>query len=71
MEYGEVYKPAKQVYIIKKDGTKVPFDVTKVINAVQKSAYRAMVTFTDEDKENICKFVVRRVDESGSDEIHI
>ncbi len=71
MEYNEKYKPAKNVYVIKKDGTKVPFDVQKVINAVQKSAYRAMVTFTDEDKENICKYVIKRVDESGDTEIHI
>lgn len=71
MEYNEKYKPAKEVYIIKKDGTKVAFDVTKVINAVQKSAYRAMVTFSETDKENICKYVIGRVDESGANEIHI
>ncbi len=66
-----IFKTAKQVYVIKKDGTKVPFDVQKVINAVQKSAYRAMVTFSEEDKENICKYVIKRVDDSGDTEIHI
>ena len=71
MEYNEKYKPAKTVYVIKKDGTKVPFDVQKVINAVQKSAFRAMVTFSDEEKENICKYVIKRVDDSGNTEIHI
>ncbi len=71
MDYGEVFKPQKQVFVIKKDGSKVPFDVQKVINAVGKSAYRAMVTFSDADKENICKYVIGRVDESGDTEIHI
>ena len=71
MNYGEMYKPAKQVFVIKKDGSKVPFDVQKVINAVGKSAYRAMVTFSDTDRENICKYVIGRVDESGDTEIHI
>lgn len=71
MNYGEIYKPAKQVFVIKKDGSKVPFDVQKVINAVGKSAYRAMVTFSDTDRENICKYVIGRVDESGDTEIHI
>ena len=71
MNYGEMYKPAKQVFVIKKDGSKVPFDVQKVINAVGKSAYRAMVNFSDTDRENICKYVIGRVDESGDTEIHI
>ncbi len=71
MEYSEKYKTLKTVYVIKKDGTKVPFDVQKVINAVQKSAYRAMVTFSEVDKENICKYVIKRVDDSGDTEIHI
>ena len=71
MNYSEMYKPAKQVFVIKKDGSKVPFDVQKVINAVGKSAYRAMVTFSDTDRENICKYVIGRVDESGDTEIHI
>ncbi|MBR1862090.1 MAG: anaerobic ribonucleoside-triphosphate reductase [Lachnospiraceae bacterium] len=71
MEYGEIFKPSKKVFVIKKDGTKVPFDVQKVINAVEKSAYRAMVSFTDEDRENICRYVISRVDESGNTEIQI
>lgn len=71
MEYSEKYKPSKNVFVIKKDGSKVPFDVQKVINAVQKSAFRAMVTFSEEDKENICRYVIKRVDDSGDTEIHI
>ena len=71
MEYSSIYKPTKKVDVKNKDGSKVPFDVQKVINAVQKSAFRAMVTFTEEEKENICKYVIKRVDDSGDTEIHI
>ena len=38
--YNEKYKPCYQIYIIKKDGSKEPFQVQKVVDAVGKSAYR-------------------------------
>ena len=41
--YNEKYKPAYQIHIIKKDGSKEPFQVQKVVDAVGKSAYRVMV----------------------------
>ena len=47
INYGEAYRPAKEVYVIKKDGSKETFNVQKVINAVAKSAYRALAKFTD------------------------
>ena len=37
------------IKVIKKDGTKEEFNVQKVVVAVNKSAYRALVTFTEEE----------------------
>jgi len=69
--YGEEYKPAKNVYVVKKDGSKEAFNVQKVIDAVGKSAYRALTKFTDEEKRHICKYVVEKVNELEVDEIPI
>ena len=44
-------------YVIKKDGTREAFDVSKVTKAVNKSAYRAMVEFTESDLNFISGFV--------------
>ena len=41
------------IYIIKKDNTIQPFDIEKVIKAVNKSAFRAMHTFTEEELDHI------------------
>ena len=35
--------------VVKKDNTKEPFNVQKVVIAVNKSAFRALVKFTDEE----------------------
>lgn len=48
-DYGKEYRPKRNVKVIKKDGTKEVFNVQKVINAVGKSAYRALTRFTDEE----------------------
>lgn len=48
--YGEEYKPEKDVKVIKKDGSLEDFNVQKVIDAVGKSAYRALTKFTEEEK---------------------
>ena len=37
------------IRVIKKDGTKEDFNVQKVVVAVNKSAYRALIKFTDEE----------------------
>ena len=71
VNYSEKYRPADDVKVIKKDGTLEAFNVQKVLNAVGKSAYRALTKFTDEEKVFICEKVVRKVDESGLDEIPI
>ncbi len=59
------------VKVIKKDGTAEEFNVQKVVVAVNKSAYRALVKFTDEELNFICKFVEEKVAEMGVEEIHI
>ncbi len=69
--YGEEYRPGKTVYVIKKDGSKEIFNVQKVINAVGKSAYRALTKFTEEEERHICQYVIDKVDELDAAEIPI
>ena len=45
------------VRVTKKDETQESFNVDKILNAVNKSASRAMYTLTDEDKFNLIDFV--------------
>ena len=59
------------IKVIKKDGTKEDFNVQKVIVAVNKSAYRALIKFTQEDLDFICKFVEEAVKNMGVEEIRI
>ena len=42
VDYGEEFKPERDVKVIKKDGSLESFNVQKVIDAVGKSAYRAL-----------------------------
>lgn len=60
-----------QVKIIKKDNTKERFNVQKVVTAVNKSAYRALVTFTDEELQFICDYVEEKAYSLHTNEIHI
>ncbi|MCI8520736.1 MAG: anaerobic ribonucleoside-triphosphate reductase [Clostridia bacterium] len=57
--------------VIKKDNTKEPFNVQKVVVAVNKSAFRALVKFTDEEIDFICKFVESEAKKMGKEEIQI
>ncbi|MBE7026373.1 MAG: anaerobic ribonucleoside-triphosphate reductase [Ruminococcaceae bacterium] len=59
------------VHVIKKDNTREKFNVQKVVVAVNKSAYRALVKFSDEDIKFICDFVENRVKEMNKDEVYI
>ena len=59
------------ISVVKKDGTKEDFNVQKVVVAVNKSAYRALVTFTDEELDFICRFVEDRVKKMNISEIRI
>ena len=70
-DYSALFLPEKQVYVIKKDGTKEAFNVQKVISAVGKSAYRALTEFTEEEKQKICQYVVDKVNELNQPEVPI
>ena len=59
------------MYVIKKDGTKEEYNVQKVVTAVNKSAYRALVKFSDEDIDFICDFVNKKVASMNKDFISI
>lgn len=59
------------IKVVKKDGAKEDFNVQKVVVAVNKSAYRALVKFTDEELDFICKFVEEEVKRLGLEEIQI
>lgn len=69
--YGERFKPTKEIKVIKKDGSLELFNVQKVIDAVGKSAYRALTKFSEEEKEHICKYVIEKVDELDNNEVPI
>lgn len=71
IDYGKKYIPNRDVKIIKKDGTLEDFNVQKVIDAVGKSAYRALTKFTEEEKETICKYVIDKVNELEDDHIPV
>ncbi len=70
-DYSEEFKPKTTLYVVKKDGSREPFNVAKVISAVGKSAYRALTKFTEEDERKICQYVVEKVDELNVVEIPI
>lgn len=71
INYNEKYKPRYQIHIIKKDGSKEPFQVQKVIDAVGKSAYRVMATLTEEEKGRICELVIEKAEEEQMTQIPI
>ena len=62
---------AKSICVVKKDGTKEPFDATKIINAVKKSATRALVQFSEEDLKEICDFVDNNIARMNTEEVSI
>lgn len=62
---------AKAIHVIKKDGTSEPFDNVKIINAVKKSATRALVQLTDEDLKEICDFVDNNIIRMNKQEVSI
>lgn len=59
------------MYVIKKDGTKEAYNVQKVVTAVNKSAFRALVRFSEEDIQFICDFVNKKVAAMNKDFISI
>ena len=71
VNYGSEYSPEKEVKVVKKDGSTEGFNVQKVIDAIGKSAYRALTRFTEDEKRHICQYVVDKVDELDTTEIPI
>ena len=71
VDYNAMFVPANDVFVIKKDGSKEAFNVQKVISAVGKSAYRALTEFTEEEKKQICQYVIDKVNELNKKEIPI
>ncbi len=61
----------KAVHVIKKDGTREEFDNKKIINAVRKSATRALVNLTEEDLKQICDFVDNNIVRMNKQEVSI
>ena len=59
------------IKVVKKDGAKEEFNVQKVVVAVNKSAYRVLIKFTQEELDFICKFVEDEVKKMGVEEIQI
>ena len=53
------------IYVVKKDGTKEDFNVQKVVAAVNKSAYRALISLTDAELNFICQFVEEKIQKMG------
>ena len=59
------------IYVIKKDGTREPFDASKIVKAVNKSAKRILYTFTEEENAFICQFAREKAESLSKQEIPI
>ena len=59
------------MYVIKKDNTHEAWNVQEVVVAVNKSAYRALVKFTPEELDFICRFVEEKARSLGKEGIPI
>lgn len=67
-DYSKEYYPEAEIQVIKKDRkTKEPFNVNKIILAVGKSAYRALIKLTEEEEEEICSIIVNEINERYPD----
>ena len=59
------------IYVIKKDGTKEPFDAAKIVRAVNKSAKRILYAFTAAEQDFICQFAKEQAESLHKEEIRI
>ena len=50
------------IYIIKKDGTREPFNAEKIVRAVNKSAARILYHFSEEEIQFICRFATEKAE---------
>lgn len=60
-----------EIKVIKKDGTQEAFRIEKVVRAVNKSAVRAMITFSQAEINFICQFVEEKAEALDAAEIPI
>ena len=60
-----------EITIIKKNGTIEKFNPEKIIIATQKSANRIAKKWTEKEKENLIKYVLQKIEESGETSFHI
>ena len=59
------------IKVVKKDGTEEEFNVQKVVVAVNKSANRAMIEFSQAEINFICEFVEEKAEHLGTDRVPI
>ena len=57
--------------VIKKDGTLEQFNIEKVVSAIKKSAERVLYTFSQEEIDSICAFVMDRCAELGIEDVPV
>ena len=53
IDYSLLFSTQKPVMVVKKDGSLEVFNINKVVDAVGKSAYRALTKFTEDEKKKI------------------
>ena len=56
-----------KINIIKKNGTKQPFDGAKICAAIEKSAERVMVDLTEDAKDEVVNIVIDLLKNQSSD----
>lgn len=61
----------RDVIIIKKDGTKEPFDGNKIVVAIGKSAARILIKLTEQEENSIVKHVEDDITKRGLKEVPI
>ena len=59
------------VKVIKKDGTVIDFDKSKIVSAINKSARRCLVTLTVSEIEKVCVIVEKYLSENTITEISV
>ncbi len=60
-----------KINIIKKDGTKEEYNFQKIISAVNKSANRMLVSFSEAELSNLSNIVEKHIINSNKEELHI
>jgi len=61
----------KNIYILKKDGTREPYNSEKILRATGKSARRVMVTLSDGEQEYLISEIERMIKLKGIQEIPV